>query len=324
MRYAILILTFLFSFFSASLFGGITPSEWDFYCRRCHIERPVNSLYDPSIKAHSDASLSCVVCHPNKGIAGHVKRSAESFRLLFQDMTLPPNVRPPRSASMKSDECLTCHFYIMEVDEIEPRKIPKAVRLIKLRAGHSQHWDYRTFTPEQQEKLKVLMTEAAKSPLAKIEQAQLDRLSQIETMRCSRCHERFKKDSPGGIDPKVNIAMKNPMECTSCHIALRTSVHPGYASLLPSAVSCEWCHHGNLHQKMIFFPVDRGTDAECRKCHPGYTRDELAAVKPDQFNHKSTGAKASESGEKPNENRAVTLKSDNGKPAENNKIKYPK
>jgi hypothetical protein len=324
MRDTVLILAALFSFCSASLFGGVSPSEWDFYCRRCHIERPVNSLYDPSIKAHSNATLSCVACHPNKGIAGHVKQSAENFRLLFQDMTLPPNVRPARSASMTSDKCLTCHFYIMEVDEIQPRKIPKAVRPIKLRAGHSQHWDYRTFTPAQRDKLKALMTAAAKSPLAKTEQTQLDRLSQIETMQCSRCHERFKKDSPGGIDPKVNIAMKNPMECTSCHIALRSSVHPGYAATLPSAVSCEWCHHGNLHQKMKFFAVDRGTDTECLKCHPGYARDELAAAKPDSFNHKSSGAKKSGSREKPDENRAVTPDSENGKSAENNKIKYPK
>ena len=292
MRYKALILAGVLSFFSSSVFGGISPSEWDFYCRKCHIERPVNSLYDSSIKAHSNVSLSCVACHRNKGIAGHVNKSAESFRLLFQDMTLPPDVRPQKSSSVASDECLRCHPYILEVDEISRRKLPKDVQPIKLRAAHSRHWDYRTYAPELQKKLKALTAKKAESPLAKADQDELDRLSRIEMMYCSRCHEHFKKDSPGGVDPNVNIAMKNPMECTACHIALRTAVHPGDACPLPSAVSCEQCHHGKLHQKMIFFPVDYGTDSDCLLCHPGYTPDQLLAVKPDQFSHKSTGAQA--------------------------------
>lgn len=295
MRYTIVI--FVALSFSASLFAGISPSEWDFYCRKCHIERPVNSLYDPSIKAHSRDSLSCVSCHPNRGIAGHISKAAENFRLMFQDLTLPPDIRYQKTSPVTSDECLRCHFYILEVDEIEQRKLPKAVRRITLRAAHSQHWEYRTQTAEQRDELKKLTAAKTQSPLVGAEQDRLDRLSRIEIMQCSRCHERFKKDSPGRIDPNVNIAMKNPMECTSCHIALRNSIHPGSASLLPSAVSCEWCHHGNLHQKMVFFSVDRGTGNDCLSCHPGYTDDELAAVKPNQFNHKSTGVAISESGE---------------------------
>ena len=297
MRYRALVLIGLFSFCSAPLFGGLSPSEWDFYCRRCHIDRPVNSLYDPSIKAHSGASLSCVACHRNKGIAGHVKKSAESFLFMFQDMTLPPDVRPQKPASVTSEECLRCHPYIQEVDEITQRRLPKAVRPIKLRAAHSQHWEYRTYIPELQNKLKALTAGKAKSALAKADQDEWDRLSRIEIMYCSRCHEHFKADSPGGVDPNVNIAMKNPIECTACHISLRTAVHPGEAYPLPSAVSCERCHHGKLHQKMIFFPVDYTTDADCLRCHPGYTPAELLALKPDRFSHKSTGAQTA--GEKP-------------------------
>ncbi len=291
MRYMILILTGLLSFCDPLLFGrSASPSEWDFYCRRCHIDRPVNSLYDPSINAHKNASLSCVVCHRDKGIAGHVKNSAARFSLIFQDMTLPPDIRPQKASSSTSDDCLVCHPYIWDVDEIEKRKLPQAVRPMMLRAAHTRHWDYRTFTPQQQNQLKELTAKKAKSALPKTEQDQLDRLTQIEKMRCSRCHERFKKDSPGGVDPNVNIAMKNPMECTGCHIALRSTVHPGDTSPLPSAVSCENCHHGKLHQKMTFFPVDYGTEADCLLCHPRYTPEELRAVKPDQFSHKSTGA----------------------------------
>jgi hypothetical protein len=299
MRYHILILIGLLSFFCSSLFGGISPSEWDFYCRKCHIDRPVNSLYDSSIKAHSGATLSCVICHPNKGIAGHVKKSAESFRFMFQSMTLPPDVRPQTPSSVTGDECLRCHPYIQEVDEILKNKLPKDVRPIKLRAAHSQHWDYRIFTSEQRDKLKALMAQKAKLPLSKTDQDQLDRLSQIEKMQCYRCHERFKKDSPGGEDRNVNIAMKNPMECTACHIALRTAIHPGDGSPLPSAVSCESCHHGKLHQKMVFFPVDYGTDNDCLRCHPGYTPEELLAIKPAQFSHKSTGTVNPSSVKKP-------------------------
>jgi hypothetical protein len=264
----------------------------------------VNSLYDSSIKAHADVSLSCVACHRNKGIAGHVKNASESFLLLFQDMTLPPDIRPPNNSSVSSDECLRCHPYIQEVDEIEQRKLPRNVRSIKLRAAHSQHWDYRIFTPEHRNELNGLARQKAK--LAKEDRDRLDRLSQIEEMQCYRCHERFKKDSPGGVDPNVNIAMKNPMECTACHMALRTAVHPGVASPLPSAVSCERCHHGNLHQKMIFFAVDYTTDADCLRCHPGYTPEELLAVKPGEFNHKSTGVQAPGAGENP-KNSAVFL-----------------
>jgi hypothetical protein len=274
---------------SCSLFGAPSPSEWDSYCRKCHIERPINSLYDSSTKTHSKTSRSCVACHPNKGIAGHLKRSAESFRLLFQDITLPPDIRPPKNSPMTSDDCFVCHPFFQDIEEVPQGKLPKSVRQIKLRAAHSQHWDYRTFTPEQKSKLKSLMAQKAKSPLAKAERDQLDHLSQIEKMQCSRCHERFRKDSPGSVNLNVNIAMKNPMECTACHIALRSSIHPGDASRFPSAVSCERCHHGALHQTMKFFPLDRTTSDECLLCHPGYSTDELVAIKPDAFIHKSTG-----------------------------------
>jgi hypothetical protein len=283
-----LILAGLLLVSASSLFGSVSPSEWDRYCRKCHIERPVNSLYDPSIKAHKSTSLSCVFCHSDKGIAGHVRRSTEDFLLLFHDMTLPPDTRPQKPSSMTSDDCLGCHAYIREIDEIEPRKLPKALRPIRLRAAHAQHWDYRTFTAELQDKLKVLISQRTKSPLGKTEQAELDRLSQIEKMQCSRCHERFRKDSPGGVDPNVNIAMKNPMECTSCHVGLRNVIHPGDNAPLPSAVSCERCHHGKLHQKIIFSPVDGGTHSDCLRCHPGYTPDELAKINPAQFVHKTT------------------------------------
>jgi hypothetical protein len=288
-RYKTFILAMVFFFCCSLVFGAALPSEWDFYCRKCHIERPVNSLYDPSIKAHSVKTISCVVCHPNKGIVGHVKRSEESFLSLFQNMTFPPDVRPSKSTSMTSDDCLRCHPYIREVDEISGRKLSTDVRPIKLRAAHSQHWDYRTFTPKQQDELKALMAKKEKVSLAKTEKDHLDRLSQIEKMQCVRCHERFKKESPGGIDPNVNIAMKNPMECTACHVGLRTAIHPGDESLLPSAVSCERCHHGKLHQKMIFFPVDYGTESNCKSCHPDYLPDKVVAGKPEQFSHKSTG-----------------------------------
>jgi hypothetical protein len=290
MRKIIFILTGVFLVFSSSLFGSISPSEWDYYCRKCHIDRPVNSLYDAEILAHKNTSRSCVSCHRDKGFSGHVKRSAESFFLLFRNSTLPPDIKPPKASSVKSEECLTCHSYIWEVDEIEQRKLPKAVRPMMLRAAHSQHWDYRTFTPELRDQLKTLMAKKAKFALSKTEQDQLDRLLQIEKMQCSRCHERFKQNSPGGVDPNVNIAMKNPKECTSCHVALRAAVHPGDTSPLPSAVSCERCHYGKLHQKMVFFPVDYGTEADCLKCHQKYSPEELRAVKPDQFTHKSTAA----------------------------------
>lgn len=287
MRYRTILLIGILLLSSSRLWAGISPSEWDFYCRRCHIDRPVNSLYDPSIKAHSGASLSCVACHTNKGIAGHVQQSAEDFYFLFQGMTLPPDIRPQKPVSTTSEDCLRCHAYILEVDEIERRKLPEIVRRIGLRAAHNQHWDYRRFTPEHRDRMNTLG--AAKKPLAKTDQDQLDRLSRIETMQCYRCHERFKKELPGGVDVNVNIAMKNPMECTACHISLRAAVHPGPASALPSAVSCERCHHGKLHQKMVFFPVDQATGDDCLRCHPRYTAAELRAARPDSFIHKSTG-----------------------------------
>jgi hypothetical protein len=299
MGYRTVILTGFLLLSSSRLWGGLSPSEWDFYCRRCHIDRPVNSLYDPSIKAHSGASLSCVACHTNKGIAGHVRQSAEDFFFLFQGMTLPPDVRPRKPVSTTSDECLRCHAYALDVDEIERRKLPESVRRIGLRAAHSRHWDYRIFTPEHRDGMNTLS--AAKAPLNKEDQDKLERLSRIETMQCYRCHERFKKDSPGGVDVNVNIAMKNPMECTACHISLRSAVHPGPASPLPSAVSCERCHHGKLHQKMVFFPVDQGSADDCLRCHPGYAPDELRAVRPDSFIHKSTGMPKQEAKGKPGE-----------------------
>jgi hypothetical protein len=287
MRQPTLVVTGLLIFFSSAL-AGVAPSEWDYFCRKCHIDRPVNTLYDSSAKAHKDTSLSCVSCHRDKGIAGHVRKSSESFLLFFQRMTLPPDVRPPKRASVSSDDCLVCHFYIRDVDEIEARKLYKPVRPIKLRAAHGRHWDYRTFTTEQQNRLKALAAEKEKVALSGAELDELERLSQIAKMRCSRCHERFKKDVPGGVDPNVNIAMKNPMECTACHVALRTAVHPGDTSPLPSAVSCERCHYGKLHQKMVFFPVDYANKSDCLRCHPGYTPEKMPESRPDQFAHKST------------------------------------
>jgi hypothetical protein len=309
MRYEVIILTGFFSFCS-SLFAGSVPSEWDRYCRKCHVDNPVNARYDSSIKAHKNASISCVACHRDKGIAGHVKASAANFLLFFHDMTLPPDFRPNKLTSMTSDDCLGCHPYIQEVDEISPRKLPKAIRSIELRAAHGQHWDYRTFTPDQRDKLKTLMAKKAKSTIGKTEQDQAGRLSQIEKMQCSHCHVRFRQDSFGGVDPNVNIAMKNPMECTACHIALRNSIHPGDNSPLPSAVSCERCHYGKLHQKMRFFAVDRGTKDECLRCHPKYSPDKLVDIRPELFIHKSTGVLNPGPAKKPMGNSSVNQDSD--------------
>jgi hypothetical protein len=288
MRFGVLILAGLFSYCS-HVFAGFAPSEWDRYCRKCHVDNPINARYDSSIKAHKNVSISCVACHRDKGIGGHVKASAANILLFFQDMTLPPDVRPQTISSMSSEDCLACHPYILEVDAISPRRLPDAVRSIRLRAAHGQHWEYRSYTPDQREKLKVLMERNATSPLGNAERAQISRLSQIEKMQCSHCHERFRADAPGGIDLKVNIAMKNPMECIACHVALRNSIHPGDNSPLPSAVSCERCHHGKLHQKMFFFPVDCGTQEECLRCHPEYSPGKIAGINPGEFVHKSTG-----------------------------------
>jgi hypothetical protein len=252
--------------------------------------------------------ISCVTCHRDKGIAGHVNKSAKAFAGLFQDITLPPDIRPQKSSSVMSDECLRCHSYILEIDDISLRKLPKDVRSIGLRASHGQHWDYRAFTPEQRDKMKSLTAKRAKSPLGKADQDQLDRLLQVEKMQCSRCHERFGKENPGGENPNINIAMKNPMECTACHIALRTAVHPGEAASLPSAVSCERCHYGKLHQKMIFFPVDCGTKEECLRCHPAYTPDKYPDIEPERFSHKSTGMPAQGAWKNPKDNSSITLK----------------
>jgi hypothetical protein len=289
MRYRSLVCIGLLFYLSPAL-ASFAPSEWDYYCRKCHIDRPVNMLYDASARAHKNASLSCVACHRDKGIAGHVRKSSESFLLFFQRMTLPPEIRPPNKISASSGDCLACHFYIRDVDEIETRKLPKSVRPIKLRAAHGQHWDYRAFTADQQRRLGGLMAGKKKTALSQAESDEQERLSQIEKMQCSRCHERFRNDLPGGVDPNVNIAMKNPMECTACHVALRTAVHPGDTSPLPSAVSCERCHYGKLHQKMVFFPVDYANKSECLRCHPGYTPEKMPDARPDQFVHKSTMA----------------------------------
>jgi hypothetical protein len=290
MRKRAFILVLCLLFFDAHLSGGTGPSEWNSYCRKCHVDRPVNALYDPAIRPHKNSSLSCVGCHRDKGIAGHVKRSAQALRFLFQDMTLPPDYHPPQTSSVSSDDCLACHFYIREVDEIDKRKAPKNVRPIMLRASHGRHWDYRSFTPQHREMQTLLAARKLKAPLDRAEQEESDRLSQIEVMQCSRCHERYKKESPGGIDFNVNIAMKNPMECTACHIALRTAIHPGDTSPTPTAVSCERCHQGKLHQKMTFFPVDCGTEKDCLRCHPKYSPEELEKARPGQFRHKSTAA----------------------------------
>jgi hypothetical protein len=305
MRYKTFVFAGLLSLFPSSLSASYSPSEWDRYCRKCHIDRPVNSLYDASIKPHSGVSLSCVGCHNDKGVAGHVKKSAESFRLLFQDITLPPDVRSRNTASMTSEDCIRCHPYFRDSDEIQRRKLPKTVQPVSLRAAHGRHWEYRTFTPAQQTRLKALMAEKVKSPLTKEAEDQLNLLSQVGTMHCSRCHERFREDVPGGIAFNVNIAMKNPMECTACHVELRDLVHPGNGSRLPSAVSCERCHTGNLHQKMVFFPVDSGANKDCLRCHPEYSPSELARIDPALFIHKSTAALNQGSARKPMSNWMV-------------------
>jgi len=48
--------------------------------------------------------------------------------------------------------------------------------------------------------------------------------------------------------------------------------------------------------------VDRGTESDCLLCHPKYSPDELRALGPEQFVHKSTavlkaGGKQSNSGQ---------------------------
>jgi hypothetical protein len=108
-----------------------------------------------------------VTCHPNKGTAEHVKRSEESFASLFKDMTLPPDIASQQSSAMTSNDCLRCHPYIREIDVIADKKLSKEVLPIKLRAAHGQHWDFRTFGQEQQDKLNTLYKKQSDKSITK-------------------------------------------------------------------------------------------------------------------------------------------------------------
>jgi hypothetical protein len=275
--------------FCSFLYGADVPSEWDSFCQKCHSDRPGSILYNPSSKAHSVKSVSCVACHPNKGTAGHVKQSEESFKSLFKNMTLPPDVAPRQSSAMTSDDCLRCHPYIREVDVIADKKLSKEVLPIKLRAAHGQHWDFRAFGQEQQDKLNVLSKKQSESSITKAEMDQGDYLLLAQNMQCARCHSGGGRGNRGGFNPNANSAAGGMMECASCHVGLRTASHPGNTSSSPSAVSCDRCHSGRRHQRIVLFPANRGTQSNCQRCHPDYSPDKLTGVRPEQFSHKSVG-----------------------------------
>ena len=179
------------------LYGAAIPSGWDSFCQKCHSDHPGSVLYNPSSKAHSVESISCVTCHPNKDTAEHVKRSEESFKSLFEDATLPQDIALRQFSSMTSDDCLHCHPYIREVDIIAEDKLSKEVFPIKLRAAHGQHWDFRTFGQEQQDKLNALYKKQSESTITKAEMDQGDHLVLAQSMQCARCHS---SGGRGGVE----------------------------------------------------------------------------------------------------------------------------
>ncbi len=255
------------------LWGMITYNQTNYFCQRCHkVLGPYRSIYLES-KAHEpfkQERFDCVDCHADKDVYVWVGRQVRYWGQLFERITQPQE----SIAFERYDEderCLECHYRILETNDLKYFEMPKKLAEIGLRFEHRRHLAFKSFDPDEAERLAQL---EAKTELSQEERSEIEFLRKVRDSSCDRCHRR--RAAAGGrttVRKEVNYFSRNLISCATCHPDATVQVHPGTRKLeFPSEKRCRYCHRGRLHGKIMFTLADKRSKdkTSCKVCHPLY------------------------------------------------------
>ena len=256
------------------LWGMVTYNQANFFCQKCHKTLgPYRSIYldSQAHKPFKEGKFDCVDCHSDKDVYVWAGRQVRYWGDLFERIT-----QPAESLAFERDyndeQCLACHYRILETNELKYFEMPKKLAKIGLRFEHKRHLAFKSFSAEDAARLAEL---EAKQNLTPQEKDELEFLKKVRDSSCDRCHQRLVKTAEGDtvLRKEVNYFSHNPASCITCHEDAVREVHPGRVKLkFPSEAQCRYCHRGRLHGKIMFTLADKNSPDKttCKKCHPKY------------------------------------------------------
>jgi len=260
------------------LFAMITYNQTNYFCQKCHkVLGQYRSIYLDS-QAHEPfkkGEYSCMACHSDKDVRTWSKRQAKLWARGVEKLTQPTESFA-FEVPIDDSKCLTCHYKILETNEMKYFEMPEKLAKIGLKFEHKRHLAFKSFTADDAEKLAAL---EAKANLSESERNELEFLKKVHDSSCDRCHEKKAALESGKVSIKkdINYFSRNPASCVTCHPDATDYIHPGTQKLaFPSEKNCRYCHRGKLHGKILFTLADKDSPDKttCKICHPLYKPEE--------------------------------------------------
>lgn len=260
------------------MIGMITYNQSNYFCQKCHkVLGQYRSIYLDS-QAHEPfkkGEYNCISCHSDKDVRTWAKRQIKLWARGIEKLTQPVESFAFETP-IDDTKCLECHYKILESNDMKHFEMPEKLAKIGLRFEHKRHLAFKSFEPEETERLRELET---KTSLSESERDELTFLKKVRDSSCDRCHEKLGALESGSasLRKEVNYFSRNPASCITCHPDATDYVHPGTHKLaFPSEKTCRYCHRGRLHGKILFTLADKNSPDKttCKTCHPLYKPEE--------------------------------------------------
>lgn len=257
-------------------------NQTDGLCRQCHHRGYLfeKAGLDPLAHEPIDkGEVRCIACHTDKDKFQYMADLARQGGELAGNFTTQEVFAAEIATGVKDDECLTCHWRILEKDRVNDFIDRPKLAEIGLIFDHQKHFALREFTDREQDRLREL---DGKPELTETELDEKIFLNKVKISNCAICHQKLKNDIDGAkvMDKSVNHFTENPMSCFSCHTDADQKTHPGQKLEPPAERTCRKCHNGLLHGRIRFFRADKNDSqkTDCQKCHPHYRGQETVAL----------------------------------------------
>lgn len=263
------------------MIGMIQYNQTSDFCQKCHVNRGPFKNIDLDSVAHQPfvkGEKSCLDCHSDKDFHMFAKETIIAGIGFFDRVT---NHNPHdrfEQANVPDSDCLGCHHKILEQTQAEVLELPVNLARIGLVFDHNKHFHLKEFSFEQQVRYEKLNSQTNPTEKQKEELLFLDK---VRLGNCGQCHERNQpvdlKQGKRKVNRNIHYYATNPLRCSGCHVDSVTAAHPGQPLTLPLQLpdeqSCQRCHNGRLHGRLVTFPArcdaQSGEAIEhCKKCHP--------------------------------------------------------
>lgn len=256
--------------------GMVTYNQTTLFCMKCHEARGIYVSFDPDDESHvpyKRDQARCLKCHTDKDFYTFAGKLFGAAQDVFAAATSEePAQLPPFGAGYADDQCIACHYNVLNQDKGEKLELPPRLAAVGLTFSHRRHFWLRDYPPEAAARLAALKK---KTILNEDEKKEWEFLQRAQLGRCGQCHDREQTAANGraAVNRNINFFSINPMRCESCHLDATPDRHPGTIHLaLPREETCRRCHTGSFHGRFAVFRAqcDSPDKRDCTRCHPDY------------------------------------------------------